>query len=84
MKLKKFMVYMDDGRDAFRVAIPAENEKKAREYVMGNGEIVAVKNITEDFPIDAYKVEQALKAASFGQTEIELIIRTLTSTEIAE
>lgn len=84
MKLKKFMVYLDDGRDAFRCAIPAASEKKAREYVQGNGEVVAVKDVTAEYPIDANKVAVALAAASFGQTEIDLIVRTLTSTEIAE
>jgi hypothetical protein len=31
--MKKYMVYMDDGRDCFKAAIPAPNEKAARKYV---------------------------------------------------
>lgn len=31
--MKKYMVYMDDGRDCFKVAVPAKTEKEARKYV---------------------------------------------------
>ena len=82
--LKKFMVYIDDGTDAFRVAIPAKDEKMAREYVAGNGEVIAVKDITEQYPISVNKVFDALKKANFSDIEIDLIQRTLTFTNIAE
>ena len=68
--MKKYMVYMDDGRDCFKVAVPATNEKEARKYVEGNGEVIAIKDITEDFPISLDKVAQALTNAQFGQVEI--------------
>lgn len=71
--MKKYMVYLDDGKDCFKVAVPAVNEKAARKYVEGNGEVIAVKDITEDFPISLDKVVQALKNAQFGQIEIDLI-----------
>lgn len=29
--MKKYMVYMDDGRDCFKAAIPAPNEKGSEE-----------------------------------------------------
>lgn len=48
--MKKYMVYMDDGRDCFKAAIPAANEKAARKYVEGNGEVIAIKDVTKDFP----------------------------------
>lgn len=54
--MKKYMVYMDDGRDCFKAAIPAANEKAARKYVEGNGEVVAIKDVTKDFPISLDKV----------------------------
>lgn len=82
--MKKYMVYMDDGRDCFKVAIPAVSEKAAVKYVQGNGEVIAVKNITEEYPISVDAVADALKRAGFGEVEMMLIIRTLTSTEIAE
>lgn len=86
--MKKYMVYLDDGKDCFKAAIPAAipaaNEKAARKYVEGNGEVIAVKDITEDFPISLDKVAQALKNAQFGQIEIDLITRCLSFNDIAE
>lgn len=41
--MKKYMVYLDDGKDCFKVAVPAVNEKAARKYVEGNGEVIAVR-----------------------------------------
>lgn len=82
--MKKYMVYMDDGRDCFKVAVPAMSEKEARKYVEGNGEVIAIKDVTEDFPISLDKVAQALKNAQFGQIEIDLITRCLSFNCIAE
>ena len=82
--MKKFMVYMDDGNDCFKLAIPAKNEKEARKYVQGNGEVIAVKDVTEDFPISAEKVAHALGKAQFVQIEIDLITRCLQTCNIAE
>ena len=42
-KLHVYTVYMDDG-DAFKVTIPAESEAAAKEYVAGNGDVIAVKD----------------------------------------
>lgn len=82
--MRKYMVYMDDGTDCFKAAIPAVNEKAARKYVEGNGEVIAVKDITDDYPISLDKVVQALRNAQFGQTEIDLISRCLSFNNIAE
>lgn len=82
--MKKYMVYMDDGRDCFKAAILAPNEKAARKYVEGNGEVIAIKDVTQDFPISLDKVVQALKNAQFGQIEIDLITRCLSFNDIAE
>lgn len=68
------MVYMDDGRDCFKVAV----------YVEGNGEVISVKDVTKDFPISLDKVAQALKNAGFGQIEIDLITRCLSFNDVAE
>lgn len=84
MTMRKYMVYLDDGEHCYKVAIPAANEKKAREYVAGNGEVIAVKDITADYPIAGEKVRNALYNAGFGEIEMDLILRTLRQTEIAE
>lgn len=82
--MKKYMVYLDDSKDCFKVAVPATNEKAARKYVEGNGEVIAVKDITEDYPISLDKVIRALRNAQFGQIEIDLISRCLSFNDIAE
>jgi len=84
MTMKKYMVYLDDGKNAYKVAIPAKDEKVAREYVQGNGEVIAVKDVTQNYPISADKVADALKNASFGQIEIDLITRALQQIDICE
>ena len=75
---------MDDGKNCFKIAVPAKNEKDAKEYVKGNGEIIAIKDVTEDYPINLEKVVQALKQANFGITEIDIIARCLIINKIAE
>lgn len=78
------MVYLDDGKDVYKLAIPAKDEKTAREYVQGNGEVIAVKEVTNDYPISVDKVAQALKNANFGQIEIDYITRALSEINICE
>lgn len=82
--MKKYMVYMDDGRSCFKVCVLAKNEKDARADVVGNGEVIAVKDVTEDYPISSRKVADALALAHFGQIEISLIIRCLELAHIAD
>lgn len=76
--------YLDDSVNCFKVAVPAIDENSAREFVRGNGEIIAVKDITYDCLIDLNKVVQALRDAQFGLVEIDLITRCLRFNDIAE
>lgn len=82
--MKKFMVYVDDGENLMKLAIPAKSAKAAKEYASGNGEIIKVIDVTADYPISAEKVANALKLGNFGQTEIDFILRTLYTCNIAE
>lgn len=82
--MKKYMVYMESGNDLYKVAVPADSEKKAREYVNGNGDVLLVKDVTEEYYIDAYKVAGTLLDAGFGEKEVDFIVRTLQQTGIAE
>ena len=85
----KYLVYIDggsdcDGRDVLmKIAVPARDEQDARDYVFGNGEIVAVRDVSDDIRINAGRVYDALEKAGFSQTEIDFIVRTLTRTEVA-
>lgn len=82
--MKKFMVYVDDETmdTCMKIAVPAKNEKAARDYVQGNGSVIAVKDITEDCPIDIECVSRALTAAGFGRIEKDLICRALMFNDI--
>lgn len=85
MKLNKYFVYLDDGNDVLKIAVPAESESEAEKFCEGNGEIVKIKEITSEVQIAADAVAYALKKGqNFSETEIDLIIRTLTSTGMAE
>lgn len=82
--MRKYAVYVDDDHDVYKLYIPADNEDKAISYCDGNGKIVAVRDITDEYPIDLFKVSVALKNAHFGQPEIDLISRCLAQCRIAE
>ena len=82
--MRKYMVYIDDGINPFKVAVPADSVRAAKKYVEGNGEIIKCVDVTENYPISLDKVVNALKNAEFGQIEIDLIMRTLAFHNIAE
>ena len=82
--MRKFIVYMHDMRDIFKVAVPAKSEKAARDFVQGNGEIIKIKDVTEEWPISLDKISLALKRAEFGEIEIQFITRCLQENNIAE
>ena len=82
--MKKYMVYIDNGDSVMKIAIPSESVKSAKKYCQGNGEIIKVTDVTDDYPISIDKVVEALKVANFGQVETDLIMRTLTMHNIAE
>lgn len=82
--MRKYKVFLEDRDFCYKCFIPAKNEKEAREYVQGNGEVIAVKDVTEDYPISVEKVAQALANANFGKAEIDLITRALQETNIAD
>lgn len=75
---KHYVVYMDDG-NAFKLHVPAESEKKALEFVQGNGEVIAIKQgeRTIENPISRSLIADALARSNFGQLEIDLITRAL-------
>ena len=50
----------------------------------GNGEIIKIKDISDEYPISLSKVKKALLDANFGDAEISLILCTLQNTNIAD
>lgn len=84
MKMRKYMVYMDDGKDCFKLAVPAEDRKGAQKFVQGNGEVIAIKDVSEDFPLSSSKVFIALERAGFSEIEIDYIVRALREIDICD
>lgn len=82
--LKKYMVYMDDGRDVFKVPVPAASKKEAEQYVQGNGEVISIKDVTNEYTPSIEYITAALRQYSFGEAEIGFITRTLSMTGIAQ
>lgn len=83
MRFKVFNVYLDDGKDTFKVVVPAENVKQAKQYVSGNGEIVAIRE-DKDIYIDINELCNDLKDAGWGRNEIDVIQRTLAMVRLDE
>lgn len=80
---RKYFVYLDDGEAVYKIAIAAVSEDAAKAWCAGNGEVVAVKDVTDEYPISIEKVHDALKKAAFGESEMDFICRALTEFDIA-
>lgn len=82
--MKKYVAYVDDGYRAYRVRVLAEDRADVKQQVHGIGDIVAIRDVTEDYPISIEKVEEALRKALFGDAEIDFIKEALTRTKVAD
>lgn len=77
-KFKIYEVYMDDGRDCFKVTVPAQTKQGAIDYVNGNGEIIAIRESENLRDIDVDCLAETLRLNSWGQMEIDVITRLIT------
>lgn len=75
-KMNIYDMYMDDGHNMFKVTVPAFSKKDAKEYVEGNGEVVAIKP-SELQDIDLNCLADTLKRSGWGQQEVDVITRAL-------
>ena len=82
-EMKKYFVYLDDETDVYRIAVPAVSEEAAREYVAGNGEVVAVKEV-DDFGISAESLSKALRDAGWSEAEVDFVTRALSQMKVVE
>lgn len=82
-EIKAYDVISEDGAgDVYRMNIPATGPAGVRAFLASGGlTAVKVRPGTRDAidPISAACVADALRASRFGQTEIDLIVRTLTT-----
>ena len=75
--MKKYMVYLEDRENVYKIAVPADSEQEAIEFCQGNGDLVAVKDVTEEYQISEDKITKALLNAGFGRIETDFVIRAL-------
>ena len=75
--MKKYMVYLEDRENVYKIAVPADSEQEAIEFCLGNGDLVAVKDVTEEYQISEDKITKALLNAGFGRIETDFVIRAL-------
>lgn len=74
---KVYDVYMDDGRDVFKVVIPAESKQAATKAVAGNGEVVKIRENTLVPNIDCNALADTLRRNAWGDAEIQVITRVI-------
>lgn len=75
-RMNVYDLYMDDGHSTFKVTVPAFSKKDAKEYVQGNGDVVAVKP-SELQDIDLNCLADTLERSGWGQQEVDVITRAL-------
>ena len=77
MKFKVYNVYLEDREDVYKITVPAESEKKAIEYVKGNGEVIKVKLNPDLQDIHIETLANTLLRNGWEQLEVDVITRTL-------
>ena len=71
-----YTVYLDDGRDCYKITVPAFTKADAIKYVEGNGEVIAIKE-SELQDINLEYLADTLANNAWGQMEIDVITRVL-------
>lgn len=75
--MKAYRVVMEAGLDVYTVIVPAKDEEQARERVCGNGDVIQIKDVTDELRVSENAVANALVAGGFDQHQIDLICRML-------
>lgn len=81
-ELKIYKVYLEDNDSCFSTLIPAENEQEVAKQVEGNGEIIAIKDVSDTSRIDTDTVYDILrngnkKVNAITEKQINLFVRAL-------
>lgn len=72
--MKLFEIILDADRNVIKAHVAADNRKKALAECTGNGEVVRIKDVTQDFPLSREYFEKALMAARYGDCEQKLLL----------
>lgn len=75
-KMRKYMVYIDDKDYVFKTAIPAYSEQDARNYASGNGEIIMVKDVTDEYPMLSLDIS-VFTSQGYSEHEADFFVRAL-------
>lgn len=76
-KMTVYDVYLDDGREAIKITVPAESKAAAEKYVEGNGEVIAIRENPNIQDIHLGCLASTLAKSGWGQLEIDIITRAL-------
>lgn len=83
--MKIFKVYIDDGKDCYKEIIPANTLKDVKNYVKGNGEVISVKDITnERTPFNLEILSQNLLKSGYSHYDVDIITRCLSNCNLGE
>lgn len=75
-KLHKYEMIIDDGSSVYKVYTVAENQKTAKAFAEGNGEVVRIKEVPEILPSACF-VRETLARNGYGEAECDIIYRLL-------
>ena len=81
--MKIFAVYLESKDDLFKTLIPAECEEEAMERCIGNGEVIAVKDVTSNHRFDTVELWKTLEQAGYDKEKIQLLDRLLENLGLA-
>lgn len=75
--MKIYTVYLEDRENCYKTTVPAENEEAAIKYCAGNGEVIAVKDTTEENRFDTAELYNILEKAGYNKKQTQLLARVL-------
>lgn len=75
--MKLYECIVDDGHSVFKTVTAAKNKKELLNVYGVNGKFEKIKDVTNDYPIDENKLDNTLRAAGYGQAEINLLTALL-------
>lgn len=75
--MKLYECIIDDGQNVFKTVTAAKNRKELLNVYGGNGKFEKIRDVTNDYPIDENKLDNTLRVAGYGQTEINLLTALL-------
>ncbi len=71
--VKLFKCIIDDGKNVYKVFLPAKTKKELMNVWGGNGEFEKIEDVTADFRIDVDFLRNVLQKNGYGEAEERLI-----------